>query len=177
MEAAKLVLLTLAALCGYGAALGEVCAWICPEAFTLNKPAAFDALPALILGPIWGALDFLIPSVFVGVAMAMAAHFGARPAIKSFFFFRPLACLVALASLAAAVAGLLGYRAVLAGSYPILGPMENAIPRDRHPLLAAAWWAMLGSHCAVLVGGIILSAWTWRKRALFEQIVRAKSLG
>lgn len=177
MEAAKLVLLTLAALCGYGAALGEVCACICPEAFTLNKPAAFGALPALILGPIWGALDFLIPSVFVGVALAMAAHFGARPAVKAFFFFRPLACLIALTSITAAIAGPLGYRAALMGAYPILGPMENAIPRDQHPLLAAVWWAMIGSHFAVLVGGVILAAWTWKKRALFEQIVRAKTSG
>ena len=175
MEAAKLILLTLAALCGYGAALGEVSAWICPEAFTLGRPAAFGALPALVLGPIWGALDFLIPSGFIGVAMAMAAHFGGRPAIKAFFFYRPLACLVALAAIAASVAGALGYHAVLTGAYPILGPMEHALTPQQHPLLAAVWWAMLGSHFAVLAGGIVLAVWTWKKRAVFEEIVRQKS--
>lgn len=175
MEAAKLVLLTLAALCGYGAALGEVSAWICPEAFTLNKPAVFGALPSVILGPIWGSLDFLIPSVFVGIALGIAAHFGERPAIKAFFFYRPLACLVALCAITATASGALGFRAVQTGAYPILGPMENALPKDQHPFLAATWWAMLGSHFAVLVGGIILAAWTWKKRAFFEKIVRENS--
>ena len=175
MEAAKLVLLTLAALCGYGGVLGEVSACICPEAFTLGKPAVFGALPALLLGPLWGVIEFLVPSVFVGCALAMAAHFGERPTIKAFFFYRPLACLVALTLLTATVAGALGYYANIMGAYPILGPMESALPNTQHPLLAATWLAMIGSHLAVLVGGIILAFWTWKKRAIFEQMIREKS--
>ena len=53
--------------------------------------------------------------------------------------------------------------------------MENALPKEQHPLLAATWWATLGSHFAVLAGGIMLAAWVWKKRAAFEQIVRQKN--
>lgn len=175
MEFAKLVLLCIAALCAYGAVLGEVSALLCPEAFTLGRPAVFENWPALALGPIWGVLDLLLPATVAGLALAIAANVGHHPTLKAAFFHRLLPGLVGVMTLAASTAGALGFFATRRGAYEILGPMRDALPPERHPFLAAVWWATLGSLSANFVGAIILAMWTWRKRAYFGGLIAKQS--
>ena len=171
MEFAKLVLLCIAALCGYGAILGEISALICPEAFTLGRPPVFQNWPPAALGPIWCVLDLLLPATVAGLALAIAANVGHHPALKAAFFHRVLPGFAGVMALAALTAGALGFFVTRHGSYEILGPMRDALPIERHPLLAAVWWAALGSLSVSFVGAIILAMWTWRKRAYFGELI------
>src|SRR5712671_6670425 len=88
MEIAKLVLLCIVSLCGYGGVLGATSAALCPEAFTLGRPPFFEHWPVLALGAVWGMLDMLIPSTAAGLALGLASNFGPHPAVKASFFRR-----------------------------------------------------------------------------------------
>jgi hypothetical protein len=175
MESAKLVLLCIAVVCGFGACLGEASALVCPEAFTLGRPPSFGDLPALVLGPLWGVIDFVYPGAVIGLALAMAAHVGNRPAVKAFFFVKPLLAHAVLLAVISVASGVIGWFAVRDGAYPIIGPLRDALPPDQHPLLGAVWWARFGAHAANIVGGIAIATWIWRKRAVFERMVRGKA--
>ncbi len=173
MEAAKIVLFALAIFCGYGAAFGEVCSWLCPEAYTVARANMGVGMPVWLLGPLWGMFDFLMPAAGVGIGIALAAHVGGRPTVKAFFFRRPMFAVLPLVALAGALSGYICHGAVVDGNLPI--PFGAAgLPMDRIPLYAATWWAMIGSQAALLICGVALAIWTWRKRALFEQMVLEK---
>ncbi len=174
MEPAKLVLLCIAAVCGFAACLGEVSSLVCPEAFTLGRPKAFGDLPAPVLGPLWGVIDFVYPATIVGVALAMASHFGHRPSVKAFFFRKPLLGHAVFMAVSSGIAGVIGWFAVRSGAYPIIGPLRDALLPERHAILGAVWWAGFGAHAANLIGGITIAAWIWRKRAVFERMVRER---
>ena len=176
MEFAKLVLYCLVWIGGMGAALGGVSALFCPEALTLGRPPAFGSLPAPVLGLLWGWTDFMLPAVIVGMAVAMAANIGPRPAVKAMFFHKPLWAHVALIAVIAVVGAIAGYFAVQQGAWPVVGPLAT-LPAERHPWIGAVWWGMFGAHLANGAGGIGLAIWTWRKRTEFEAMVRSGRSG
>ncbi len=173
MEPAKIVLRALAIFCGYGALFGLVCAWLCPEVYTLAKPRDFGDLPAPALGVLWGMFDLLTYAAAIGVGTAFAAHVGHRPTVKAFFFTWPMAWLAGLVGAVALVAGFLGRQAALSGNHQLDRVMAFALPPERHPIYIATWWALLASQAVMLLGGVFLAVWTWRKRAVFEQMVQA----
>ncbi len=172
MEIAKLVLLCLVSLCGYGAVVGSISATLCPEAFTLGRPPSFEHWPALALGATWGALDLLIPATIVGVALGFAANVGPRPALKTSFFRRVIPGLLALMAFASIVGGIAGFFATRHGAHTITGPMKAMLAPEKHPLLAAVWWSSLGGLLTLFASAMILAGWTWRKRAQIEAMLR-----
>ncbi len=174
MEIAKLVLMCLAALCGYGAALGAISATLCPEAFMLGRPPSFEHWPPLALGAIWGALDLLVPAVCAGLALGIAANFGPQPALKAAFFRRVIPGLVGLMAVVSLAGAVAGYFAARRGFHTIASSLEAKISLEKQPMLAAVWWASLGGMLALFVSAIILSAWAWRKRAHYAQMLRER---
>lgn len=173
MEFAKLVLRSLLTIAGFGGVLGAVSALICPEAFTLGRPPAFGALPAPVLGFLWGTLEFLMPGVVIGLAIGMSANIGDRPAVKALFFKKPLLAHAVVLAVGAVIAGAIGWHGVASGRWPMLGAVAAATPDERHTRLGAVWWATRGAHVANLAGGIALAIWTWRKRAEFDAHVKS----
>ena len=174
MEIAKLVLLCLASLCGYGALLGGVSAALCPEAFTLGRPPFFEHWPVLALGMIWGGLDLLIPATFAGLALGIAANFGPQPALKASFFHRVMPGLIGLMAIVSLAAGVAGFFATQRGMHTITGPLKATLAVERHPMLAAVWWASLAGLLALFASAILLAAWTWRKRAYYANLLRRR---
>ena len=174
MEIAKLVLLCLASLCGYGAVLGGVSAALCPEAFTLGRPPFFEHWPAVALGAMWGALDLLIPATCAGLALGIAANFGPQPALKTSFFRRIIPGLLAIMALVSLVGGAAGYFATRRGMHTITGPLKTTLAVESHPMLAGVWWASLGGLLALFASAILLAMWTWRKRAHYAEMLRKR---
>ena len=172
MEIAKLVLLCIVSLCGYGGVFGAVSAALCPEAFTLGRPPFFEHWPLPALGAIWGVLDLLIPSTFAGLALGLASNFGPRPALKASFFRRAMPGLLGLMALVSLIAGVAGFLATRHGMHTITGPLKATLAAEKHPLLAAVWWASLGGLLTLFASAMILAAWTWRKRAQIEETLR-----
>ena len=174
MEFAKLVLLSLASVCGYGAVLGGISAALCPEAFTLGRPPFFEQWPALALGAMWGALDLLMPATFAGLALGIASNFGPQPALKASFFHRVIPGLLGLMALASLAGGTAGWFATRRGMHIITGPLKETLAIEKHPMLAAVWWAALGALLALFASAMILAAWTWRKRAFYAEMLRKR---
>ena len=175
MEIAKLVLLCIVSLCGYGGVLGAVSAALCPEAFTLGRPPFFEHWPVLALGAIWGVLDMLIPSTVAGLALGLAANFGPHPALKTSFFRRIVPGLLGLMALASLAGGVAGFLATRNGMHTITGPLKATLAAEKHPMLAAVWWASLGGLLALFASAIVLAAWTWRKRGQIEAMLRSRN--
>lgn len=169
MELAKLVLLTLAFFAGYGAVFGEASALLCPEAFAKD-----GASSALYAGPLIMMIEFLTPGVVIGLAIAFAANIGHRPALKAFFFIRPLIALTVFTVFIAIVGGIIGYYATKTRAYENVGPVVSLLPLEYRPRYGASWWAMLASHTAFFMGGIAVASWTWQKRAYFEKMIGEK---
>ncbi len=174
MEIAKLVLLCIVSLCGYGGVLGAVSAALCPEAFTLGRPPSFEHWPVLALGGMWGAFDMLVPAAIAGVALGLAANVGPHPALKTSFFLRVIPGMLGLMALVSAVGGIAGFLATRHGAHTITGPLKVTLPLEKHPLLAAVWWSSLGALLTLFASAMILSAWTWRKRAQIEAMLRKR---
>lgn len=174
MEPAKIVLRALLIFCGYGAVFGLVTSWLSPEAYTLARPPAFGDLPPPALGALWGLFDFLTCSAAIGIGTAFAAYVGDRPAVKAFFFTKPFLLVLVIVVIAALFGGGFGYWAAKSGNYEVVGNLEHAMSLDRHAAYVATWWAYLGSLVAMLVGGATMAVWTWRKRIVFEQLVRER---
>jgi hypothetical protein len=172
MEFAKLVLLCFACISGMGAVLGGFSALFCPEAFTLGRPPVFGSLPAPVLGLLWGWLEFMLPAITVGLAVAMAANVGPRPAVKALFFRKPLWAHLALIAVIAVVTAIAGYVAIQQGAWHVVGPLAT-LPAERHRWIGAVWWGSRGAHVGNLAGGIGLAIWTWRKREEFEEMVKS----
>ena len=172
MEIAKLVLLCIVSLCGYGGVLGAVSAALCPEAFTLGRPPSFEHWPTLALGAMWGALDLLIPATFAGIALGLAANFGPRPALKTSFFHRVVPGLLGMMALVSLAGGIAGFLATRHGMHTITGPLRATLVVEKHPMLAAVWWSSLGGLLALFASAMILSGWIWRKRAHIEEMLR-----
>ncbi len=172
MEFAKLVLLCLASVCGYGAVAGGLSAALCPEAFTLGRPPSFESWPSIPVGAIWGALDLLIPAAFAGIALGIAANFGPLPALNASFFRRVIPGLLGVMAIASLVGGAAGWFATSRGMHAIPGTMQAAFPSERHPALGAVWWSSLGALFALFAASILLAAWTWRKRAHYAELLR-----
>ena len=174
METAKLVLRCVAAIMLFAVVLGAVSAWICPESFTGSRPEELGALPPVALGILSRVLDFLAPCVIIGLALGNAANLGHRPAVKAFFFTKPLLIHALLMAIAATIAGVIGYFTARQGMWRISSQLPPGISPERLPALAAVWWAAIGGHAGNIISGIFLVIWTWRKRAVFEVMVRER---
>ena len=169
MELVKLVLLTLTFIAGYGAVLGEASALLCPEAF-----AEDGGNSALWVGPLKLMIEFLTPGTVIGLAIGFAANLGERPALKAFFFVRPLIAFMVFTIFIALAGGVIGYFATSNGAYEVVGSIARILPPERHPRLGASWWALLASYAAIFMGGIAVASWTWQKRAFFEKMLSEK---
>lgn len=172
MEFAKLMLLCVVSVCGFGSLTGALSAAVCPEAFTLGRPPFFESWPAPALGAVWGSLDVLLPSIFAGMSLGVAANVGHLPALKASFFRRVIPGLLGIMALCSAAGGAAGWFAARGGIQIVTGPMEARLPPDRHPALASVWWASLGGLLALFASSIVLAVWTWRKRAYYDRLLR-----
>jgi hypothetical protein len=170
MEPAKIVLRALAIFCGFAALFGLVCSWISPEAYTLKRPEEFIHWPLPAFAMLRSLFDFVLFSAAIGIGTAFAAHVGHRPAVKAFFFTRPMLMLAAITAVIGTIGGWLGRELIIAGNY------QFQIPPERHAAYLGTWWAVLTSQAVMLIGGATLAIWTWRKRIYFEKLVQSGEL-
>ena len=66
--------------------------------------------------------------------------------------------------MAALAAGSIGYGLVRAGQVWLLEPLASWVPKEKHALFLADWWAHTASYASGFLGGIVLCLWVWRKR-------------
>jgi hypothetical protein len=176
MEFAKIVFGVLGAAMGFGFLYEAISASWCVEYFTLGQGRLMMVKSD---SPLWVGLQFSflgwswVGAAF-GCALAVAGRIGGEIQIKPGFFIRPVVAMFLLVSTVAAVGAGIGYYAEKTGRFPLLTSWAGAFDRSRHSAYVALQWSHIGAYAAALIGAAILVAWTWRKRRVFTEMVRAR---
>jgi hypothetical protein len=157
---AIIVLCTLAAV-AYGIVHDQVTARVCVEYFTIGHPPVFHTNSPTQLGLGWGVLATWWVGVLLGVPLAFAARFGAKPKRSALSLVRPVTALLAVNGACALLAGCIGYIAASKGWVRLVGRLATAVPDDRHVVFLADLWAHWSSYLVGFVGGIVVCVLVW----------------
>lgn len=164
MQALGIILMCVVAAVGYGIAHDQVTARVCVEYFTIGHPPVFGTNDPTLLGIGWGIIATWWVGLLLGVPLAAVARAGSRPKRSVGSLVRPLVCLLAVMSVCALMAGVVGWLLASSGVVFLIGPIARAVPTDRHVPFIADLWAHLASYLVGLVGGIVVMVLVWRSR-------------
>src|SRR5687768_3279430 len=99
----------------YGIAHDQVTARVCVEYFTIGHPPIFRTDDPTLLGLGWGIVATWWVGLILGVALALTARAGSRPRTPAAALARPVATLLAVMGVGAALAGGIGWAVAQAG--------------------------------------------------------------
>jgi H+/Cl- antiporter ClcA len=156
MEAAKIVLLCIAAAVVYGILHDQVTARVCVEYFTIGHPPVFHTESPTLLGLGWGIVATWWVGVILGIPAALVSRVGSWPKIDAARLIRPIGRLLIVMACAALVAGIVGYVLARTGRAWLVEPLKSQVPAERHAGFIADLCAHLASYGVGFVGGIII---------------------
>lgn len=164
MHSIKIILTCVVAAVLYGIVHDQVTARICVEYFSVFHPPIFPTQSPTLLAFGWGVIATWWMGAFLGVLLAVAARAGSRTKVAGNELVLPIAKLLAMMGVLAAVAGLLGF--ILSSRGTIAPPkwIASVLPQARYPRFMADWWAHGASYFVGFFGGIALCIATFRKR-------------
>jgi hypothetical protein len=156
MEAAKVVLLGLAAAVVYSVAHDQVTVRVCLEYFTIGHPKVFDTESPTLLALGWGVIATWWVGLPLGLLLAASARIGPEPRLTARQLLPLVGILLAAMAALALLAGLAGYVAARNGRVRLLPWMADGVPADRHPAFLADLWAHTASYASGALGGLVL---------------------
>lgn len=154
----------------YGIIHDQVTARICVEYFTVGHPRLIDSDSPTVLGLFWGVVAAWWAGLAIGVGLAIAARAGRRPKLTCSHLIRPISILLGCMFGIAIMAGMIGYYTASAGIFHLVDRLASQIPEDRHVAFLTAGWAHSGSYLSGFIGGIVLCAATWKRRAMNQTV-------
>ncbi|MFK7970823.1 MAG: hypothetical protein AB8F95_10670 [Bacteroidia bacterium] len=164
MESIKIILVSIVLAVIYGILHDLVTANIAIEYFTVGHPKILESESPFHMALLWGVIATWWVGLILGVLLAIAARFGARPKLGLSDVFNPMVKLLVVMALVATVAGIIGYFLAKGEVIYLVGKYANRIDADRHHLFLTAGWAHNASYIAGLIGGAFVSYHTWKKR-------------
>ena len=164
MRSLAIILLAIFAAVVYGILHDQITARICVEYFTIGHPPVFGTDDPTLLGLGWGVIATWWVGLMLGIPLAMCARLGSRPKLTAGQLARPLAVMLVVVGLLAAVAGLVGHYAAGRGWVVLQGPLASRIPEQRHVPFITDLCAHLASYVGGFVGGVVLCVLTYRRR-------------
>lgn len=164
MQAAKIILLSIAAAVVYGILHDQITARVCVEYFTIGHPDIFGTDSPTLLGLGWGVVATWWAGVLIGFPLAFASQLGSQPKRSAGSLVVPIAKLLGIMASCAVVAGLVGFGLATLGNIRLVGLMAELVPREKHRYFLADLWAHNASYLSGFVGGILLAANVWRTR-------------
>lgn len=156
MEAAKIVLLGLAAAVGYGVLHDQVTVRVCLEYFTIGHPRVFDTESPTLLALGWGVIATWWVGLPLGLLLAAFARLGPEPKLTARELLPSVGVLLAVMGALALLAGIAGYVAAVQGKVRLVGSLAAEVPRDRHAVFLADLWAHSASYASGALGGLVL---------------------
>ncbi len=165
LQSLAIILLCLASAVLYGILLDQVTARICVEYFTIGHLPIFGTDNPTLLGLGWGIVATWWVGLLLGVPLAFAARFGARPKCDVSSLIHPIAVLLIISALIAAAAGVLGWMLANQGIIVLVEPFASQVPREKHIPFLTDLWAHLASYLAGFIGGLLVIVRVWRSRA------------
>lgn len=159
-----IILSCVGAVIGYGIIHDQITARVCVEYFTVGHPPVFGTDDPTLLALGWGIFATWWVGLLLGVPLAIAARAGNRPLRSVGSLVRPVAALLAVMGVCAALAGVLGWLLARNGVAFLVGPISQELPADRHVPFLADLWAHSASYAVGFIGGVIVIANVWRSR-------------
>ncbi|MBI3854236.1 MAG: hypothetical protein HY293_00945 [Planctomycetes bacterium] len=151
-ESLRILLLSIAAAAVYGILHDQVTARVCVEYFSVGHPRLFPTESPTLLAFGWGIAATWWVGLILGILLARSARAGSAP---------PLAARMGLVALAA---GLAGYHATRSGVYALPPFLAERLPASAQPGFVADLFAHQASYASGGLGGLVLCAWTLRRR-------------
>jgi hypothetical protein len=148
----------------YGVLHDQITANICVEYFTIGHPPIFGTDDPTLLGLGWGVLATWWVGVILGIPLAGAARLGNRPKRTAISLIRPLAVLMIISALCAALAGFVSALLARAGLIGLLEPLASEVPKAKHVAFLSDLWAHSGSYLSGFIGGGLIILHVWRRR-------------
>jgi len=167
MQAVGIILLCIVTAVAYGMVHDQVTVRVCVECveyFTIGHPRLFDTESPTMLGFLWGVVGTWWVGLLLGVPLALAARFGARPKCDARSLVKPICAVLLIAGLCSLIAGLIGRMAANAGAVVLTEPLASEVPTDRHVAFIAALWSHTSSYLVAAAGGLALIVAIWKSR-------------
>ncbi|MBI1323873.1 hypothetical protein GC170_11910 [bacterium] len=165
MKSIAIVLSCIFAAICYGILHDQITARVCVEYFTIGHPPVFVTDDPTLLGIGWGIIATWWVGFLLGVPLAIAALAGNQPARPLKSLIRPISKLLAVMSVCAITAGLMGWFLASRNIISLTGPIAEAVPADRHIPFLADLWAHNASYFTGFIGGIVVIGSVWRSRS------------
>ena len=164
MESIRIVALCIIAACLYGIVHDQFTARICLEYFTIFHPPVFATRSPTLLGIGWGILATWWVGALLSIPLMIAARAGSRPSIPAARLVKPIATLLIVMAVCAAVVGLAGYILAAQGKIATDWLAATLLPSSARFRFMGVWWAHSASYASGIVGGALLCAITYRRR-------------
>lgn len=164
MQFVKITALSVIAAAGYGIVHDQITARVCVEYFTIGHAPVFDTDDPTLLGLGWGVLASWWVGLILGVPLAAVARLGRWPKRSARSLVRPIAWLMLITAVCAAIAGVIGWLLARNGVVFLLNDLHDRVPREKHVPFLACLWAHSASYFIGFVGGIIVIVRVGRSR-------------
>jgi hypothetical protein len=172
MQALGIVLASILAAVVYGIVHDQVTARVCVEYFTIGHPPVFHTDDPTLLGIGWGIIATWWVGAMLGVPLAIVARAGSRPKRDVKSLIRPIAILMIVNAICAALAGTIGWVAAKRGLLRLPDFVAISVPTDKQVSCMADLWAHNSSYAIGFAGGLIVLAFVWRSRVIAAASVR-----
>jgi len=176
MAALRIIALSIGAAVLYGLVHDQITARVCVEYFTIGHPKVIESHDPTLLALVWGVIATWWAGPLIGIALAVACRAGRLPRLDARDLLRPTAVLLLVMGLSAAAAGSYVYSEAMrndsytGGAYAEhFDPILREIPEDRQAAFEADRWTHETSYDVGFLGGLVLCAWSWRRRRLLSR--------
>ena len=164
MESLKIILLSIAAAIAFGIVHDQVTARICVEYFTIGHAPIFGTEDPTLLGIGWGILATWWVGLILGVPLAVVARAGKLPKRNAASLVRPIAALMLVSGIGAAIAGVVGWVLASQGTFRLAGRLAEKVPPEKHVAFLIDGFAHTASYAVGFAGGLVVIALVWRSR-------------
>ena len=163
---AKVVLLSVIAAMAYGIIHDQITARLCVEYFTVAHPALFHTVSPTLLGIAWGIAGTFGSGLLLGVLLAQASQSRSMPPMPVSNLCKPIFLLLGTMSVAAALAGLVGFELSRRSIISLAESWRELLPPSQYDRFMAVSYAHCASYLSGLGGGayLILRIWNQRNR-------------
>lgn len=164
MQFLAIVAVSVAAAVTYGIIFDQFTIRLCLEYFTIGHPRVIRTEDPTLLALFWGVFATWWVGLGLGIPAGLVARLGRWPKLSAAQLAKPIAILMAVSAVGAAIACLVGYMAAQLGWVFLVGSIAEEVPRQAHHRFLAAMWAHIASYGIGFIGGIVILIWMLLKR-------------
>lgn len=156
-QTVKIMLLCMAMAVLYGIVHNQVTVRISLEYFTIGHREIISSTSPTLLGIAWGIHPNWWVGLSLGILLAIASRAGKWPKRDVHSLIKPLLIVFLITGIAAAAAGIMGYRMALNGDLGLNEPMYSAVSESGHASFISALWMHTASYTVAAMAGLIFT--------------------